>query len=209
MTSLKVFIALFLPLLTCGSWNHPLRNINEVRNLPVQWVIEKNSTISVAGKSNINQFNCSIIGYYQADTISFFTEAADKPVKLNGCLELDIARFDCDNKIITSDLRKTLKAGQYPQMIIRFLTLEKMPALQGRMQSMKGWVEIGLAGTRRTFQIEYDFIKNDDQSFLLNGKKTFCFSDFHLSAPKKLAGMIQIRDAFDVVFQLKLRQLKS
>jgi hypothetical protein len=69
---------------------------------------------------------------------------------------------------------------------------------------MKGWVEVKLAGTRKCFQIDYEFAKNFSNSFLLNGKRTFCFSDFKLTPPKKLAGIIKVKDEFNVNFQLKL-----
>ena len=200
--------ALLVSLLICSSLESPTESRYNTSPYATRWVVEKNSRLSVAGKSNVNEFQCAIMGYYQADTILCTDEAAGKPVKLNGCLELDISRFDCNSRMITSDLRKTLKAEQYPQLVIRFLTLERMPSFQGKAQRMKGWVEIGIAGVNRTLQINYDFIKTEQSSFVLNGQKTFCFSDFKLHPPKKLAGMIQIRDNFDVLFQLQMRMLK-
>lgn len=63
-------------------------------------------------------------------------------MRLNGCLELDVLHFDCHSKMITNDLRKTLKAEDYPGMVIRFLSLERAPSLQGTAQTLKGWVEV-------------------------------------------------------------------
>jgi hypothetical protein len=171
----------------------------------IKWIVEKSSTLSVSGKSNINEFTCDIVGYYGPDTITCGEDGGSgKAVRLNGRLELDVFKFDCHSRLLTKDLRKTLKAEEYPKLAIRFLTLEHIPSFQMNTQNMKGWVEVELAGTRKCFQIDYEFARNTSNSFLLNGKRTFCFSDFKLTPPKKLAGVIKVKDEFNVNFQLKL-----
>lgn len=182
---------------TVSSPHTPPRN-------PVRWAVEKTSTLKIAGKSNVNDFACSIAGYYRPDTISYVEDAAGKAVRLNGCLELDVLRFDCHSKMITNDLRKTLKAEDYPRMVIRFLSLERAPGLQGISETMKGWVEVELAGTRKAFQVTYEFTKGANNTYILNGKRVFTFSDFKLSPPRKLAGAVKVKDEFAVDFNLRL-----
>ena len=171
---------------------------------PIKWAIEKTSTLKVAGKSNVNEFNCSIAGYYQPDTISYTEDDNGRAVRLNGCLEIEVFRFDCHNKMITNDLRKTLKAEDHPTLIIRFVSLERTPSFQNITQRMKGWVEVELAGVRKTFQINYQFARKSNDTYLLNGSQVFCFSDFNLVPPRKLAGAIKIKDEFSVDFSLRL-----
>jgi hypothetical protein len=174
----------------------------------VRWAVEKSSTLRVEGSSNVNTFRCDMQGYYQTDTITGFEEGtALRPVRLKGAIVVDVFRFDCHQRMITNDLRKTLKADEYPRMTIRFLSLERMPEFIGNTELLKGLVEIELAGTRKKFDILYSFVKPGGKTILLNGGRTFSFSDFKLSAPKKLAGMIQIRDRFDVNFRLILTPL--
>jgi hypothetical protein len=184
------------PVITSNSIDH---------KAPIKWIVEKTSTLSVSGKSNVNEFTCDIVGYYGPDTITCGEDGGSgKSVRLNGRLELDVFKFDCHSHLLTRDLRKTLKAEEYPKLSIRFLTLEHIPSLQMNAQNMKGWVEVELAGTRKCFQIDYEFARNTSDSFLLNGKRTFCFSDFKLTPPKKLGGVIRVKDEFNVNFQLKL-----
>ena len=174
----------------------------------VRWAVEKSSTLRVEGSSNVNTFRCDMQGYYQTDTITGFEEGtASKPVRLKGAIVVDVSRFDCHQRMITNDLRKTLKADEYPRMTIRFLSLERMPEFIGNTELLKGLVEIELAGIKKKFDILYSFVKPGGKTILLNGGRTFTFSDFKLSAPKKLAGMIQIRDRFDVNFRLTLTPL--
>jgi len=173
-------------------------------NPPAKWTIEKSSTITVTGKSNVNEFNCQVPGYYQTDTIFVSQLSSSKDVRLSGDLEVDVFKFDCHSKMITKDLRKTLKADQYPRLKIRFLSLEHLPDPQFTAQCIKGIVEVELAGVRKVLQIPYVFVNNGTSGYLLNGTKTFYFSDFSLTPPRKLAGIVQVKDEFLVDFKLKV-----
>lgn len=192
--------SLSLPIATKSSTGIPPRN-------PIRWTVEKTSTLKIAGKSNVNEFDCGITGYYQTDTLSYVEDEAGKAVRLNGSLEIDILRFDCHNKMITNDLRKTLKVEDHPKLVIRFLSLERTPSFQNGPQNMKGWVEVELAGTRKAFQVNYEFSKQTNNSYTLVGKRTFCFSDFKLIPPHKLGGAIKVKDDFAVDFTLRLSPL--
>jgi hypothetical protein len=194
------FASAMLPVTDTGS------NFNSKPS--VKWAIEKTSSLRVEGKSNINSFRCDMQGYYHTDTITGFEEGGNvKPVRLKGAMVVDIFRFDCHHRMITSDLRKTLKAEQYPKMTIRFLSLEKMPEFIGNTELLRGLVEIELAGTKKKFDILYSFVRPGGKAIILNGGRTFSFADFKLVPPKKLAGMIQIKDSFDVNFRLMLTPL--
>jgi len=170
----------------------------------VKWVVEKNSTLQVAGKSNVNNFTCNITEYAAKDTIICIDDPS-KPIKLSGELQMDILSFDCNSIMITKDLRKTLKAEAYPTFHIRFLSLQSMPALQHNTELIKGCLEVELAGVVKKFELYYSFTAIGASYIKLKGSHKFCFSDFKLSPPRKLAGLIKIKDEFDVNFQLVLR----
>ena len=172
----------------------------------IKWVVEKNSTLRVAGKSNVNSFICKINVQAEKDTITCSNNQS-KSISLSGDIQIDVISFDCQSNLITRDLRKTLKADQYPKMTIRFLTLEGMPVLQNKTEFIKGWVEVELAGVAKKFELCYSFSRATSGDIQLDGGKTFSFSDFKLSPPRKLAGLIRIKDAFNVNFQLILRSI--
>jgi len=170
-----------------------------------RWAIGKGSTLRIAGSSNVNKFTCAIPGYNAPDTLACAADGGN--VRLNGHLEIDVLAFDCGNKLITKDLRKTLRQESYPKLYVRFLTIESMPSGMGGQT--KGWVEVELAGRSKTFQLSYHIEKGPDGMLLLKGSRIFCFSDFRLAPPKKLAGLIRIRDEFAVDFSLQLIPVKS
>jgi hypothetical protein len=107
--------------------------------------------------------------------------------------------------MITNDLRKTLKSDEYPRMTIRFISLQSMPQEQRKIEWIKGLVEVELAGVVRRFELNYSFSRISAGYIILNGSRDFSFADFKLTPPEKLGGLIKIKDAFGVNFQLILR----
>src|SRR5690606_38513515 len=73
-------------------------------------VINNECSLKVGGSTNVNKFNCSITNYRKPDTLTFYKGSGAEPVKISGSLALDVDKFDCHHPVMTSDLRKTLKA---------------------------------------------------------------------------------------------------
>lgn len=174
----------------------------------VKWAVQKTSTLRITGKTNVAGFGCDIKGYYSPDTILY--SKADDPkrlVPLKGALSIDVNNFDCHNRMLTNDLRKTLKADQHRYMSVRFVALERMPAFANNRDVVKGWVEVELAGAVKRFEICYKLEKTGSV-IQLNGARSFSFSDFKLTPPQKLGGIVKVKDDFFVDFRLVLNEVK-
>jgi len=202
--NLKLFWLFIFPILAFTNGLSDSTNHASKKKM-VRWAVQKTSTIRILGSTNINNFGCDITGYYQPDTIYCSEEnTVSKMVTLNGSLQIDVLNFDCHNKMLTSDLRKTLRANEYPKLVIRFLSLERTPVIQNNKDALKGWVEIELAGITRRFEVCYSFVKSGESLIQLNGKRSFSFADFKLIPPKKFAGLVKVHDTFNVDFNLLL-----
>ena len=190
-----LLLLVFLPAFFTGA---------SAQHRPVKWAVQKNSTLRVEGNSNVNHFTCSVTSLASYDTIVVLNDAVSS-LALRGSIKMDVLSFDCHNNLIRRDLRKTLKSEEHPHMIIRFLTLKTMPGLTYKTEQISGWVEVELAGVKKVFELQYSFTKASTGSIRLNGGRKFCFSDFSLAPPRKLAGLIRIKDEFDVKFELMLK----
>lgn len=173
-----------------------------------KWVVLKGCTLKVEGSTNVSHFTCSVADYATPDTLFFF-RTTDKDVPLKGCLRLPVNGFDCLNRTMTADLRKTLKSDDYPHMRIRFLSLQKYPALKPNQEDITGLVCIELAGTARTMEINYHISMDEQQVVHLTGEQQINFSDFNLDPPRKLGGMIRANDKLTVAFQINFRVIKT
>ena len=174
------------------------------RNVAGSWVIERNSTLAIDGSSNINKFTCDIREYIKTDTLrSVNDQARRKFIFQNSHLSVDIKRFDCHHKYITSDFRKMLKSDHYPSLVIRFISLEEFH----QDGIVKGLVDIELAGKRKRMEINYSCSHIGANQLRLQGVKLMKFSDFELEAPKKIGGLIRINEEIIVNFNLFFRKI--
>lgn len=169
----------------------------------LHWTVMPNSFITISGSSNINTFGCGASGAFQAEPLRGVVAKDGVSVDMKGAIRVAINQFDCNHRMLTADLRKTLKADAYPQMTIHFLSLERMPLYDEGTEYITGKVIIELAGQRKPFDISYLFSKTSS-GYKLEGKRAFSFSDFDLSPPKKVGGLVKVKDDFDVAFTLLL-----
>src|SRR6476659_1626504 len=95
-----------------------------------RWVKVNGCSLKVDGSTNVNNFSCAISNYNRPDTI--LVNRNVNPVQLNVNIQLDVQNFDCHNGIITADLRKTLKAKEFPKLVIRFLNITRYPDANAR-----------------------------------------------------------------------------
>ena len=192
--------ALFLMLaLALPSFNTSVKNES-------RWVIAENSSLRVKGSTNINRFSCAILNYPKTDTVIINSEIG-KQIALQGRVSLDLKNFDCNNMMMTKQLRKTLKEDKYPFLQVAFLSLKGIPITEQIENGIKGIVEIELAGVKKRFLIFYQ-LKNSANGMTLTGSQAITFSDFKLVPPQKMGKLIQAKDQLNVDFELNLQQVK-
>ena len=195
-------LLLFFLLLVLSAFNTQLS-----KPYLVKWVITKGCSIKVGGSTNINKFSCVIANYNRPDTLTFYRGNTSESLKISGSLKLDVQNFDCFNRVMTSDLRNTLKAREYPKLIIRFLSLSKYPDDDKKENAVKGDVSIELAGVTKHFNIDYKLISNRNNSFAVIGTRQINFSDFNIVPPRKIGGMIKTNNELNVEFRLNVKVL--
>lgn len=175
---------------------------------PTRWVVMNGGSLRVKGTTNINTFKCDITGYSNPDTILVYkNQIQNGDLPMRGRLGLSVKLFDCHHAVMTADLRKTLKSKEHPQMMITFVNLERFPALSARENKVKGTVDIELAGKVKRFTVNYTFKLDNQRNIQLLGERDVNFSDFALTPPRKLGGMIQTENKLSVEFKLTLKPL--
>jgi len=172
-----------------------------------KWIVTKGCALQVNGRTNVNTFSCSINSYAGPDTLTVQRSCRKaQPVALSGYIGLPVTGFDCMNRTMTNDLRKTLKASEYPRMRITFVSLQQYPAENSGEITTCGAVIIELAGTARQFNINYRISRDAQQLIHLEGTQVIRFSDFNLNPPKKFGGMVRANDLLEVAFDLNFKK---
>lgn len=173
----------------------------------VKWLLSKECSLKVNGSTNINIFDCVISTYANADTLYFNHPRAGEPVKINGDMVLNIKYFDCHNELMTKDLRKVLKAAEFPNLSIRFVSFNSYPLPVKAPGLIRGQVLIKLAGATKAYEVNYKCTSGGEGAITMIGSKQILFSDFNIIPPRKLGGMIKTNNALDVEFTLKAKIL--
>lgn len=171
-----------------------------------KWVITNGCSLKVDGSTNINNFSCAIPNYSNPDTITV-NRTDNQVIQLNGNIHLDVQNFDCHNSIMTADLRKTLKAKEFPKLSISFISLSKYPDPAARQDVTKGMVGIELAGVTKRFEVDYRVVSAERSYINLVGSRKVNFSDFNIIPPRKLGGMIKTNNELNVEFVLRMKVL--
>lgn len=176
-------------------------------HLMTRWVITRGCSLRVDGSTNVNKFSCVISDINSPDTLTFIRRTDSESVNLSGSLKLDVRNFNCHNPVMTGDLRKTLKTKEFPNMLIRFISLSGYPLSSTKAYPLNGIVSIELAGITKKYKVAYTISPASKNTLMLTGVREINFSDFSIVPPRKIGGMIQTSDKLLAEFNLVLRLL--
>lgn len=173
------------------------------------WRIEKETSITINGKSNFSPISCQNRAYRQCDTLYMVPAASQDSIRLKGRLFMDIIDFNCHNYFFTGSLRRTLRSDQYPNMVIRFLRMDHipLPLSAGDHCQVRGLVEISLAGVSRIFDVPVQFLMQNGGRAVLSGSRLFHLQDFDLKGPPKMVGLLRVKNEFVVEFSMGITRL--
>lgn len=163
-------------------------------------LITNESFLYIKGTSNINTFTC----VYDAATlsrkvpVSFTTNNKTTHFK-NVQLLLKNSGFNCGNRGINSDFHELLKTHKYPN--IQFELLKTVD----NHNSIDTHIAIEIAGIKKQYKVPV--IKNGELA-PLEGVLCLNITDFGLTPPRKMMGMIVVREDIEIVFGFELQVLK-
>ncbi len=141
-------------------------------------IISKQEFI-IEGTTSIGKFKC-VYDAQEKDTLAGASLAKGTEIKYL----LPGKEFGCGNFILNGDFRKTIRVKEYPTTQIELLSIKK----KGVNYSCD--VLLTLAGKQKIYK-HIELVKNSKtikSSFLVN------FSDFDLVTPKKMSGMIKVKN---------------
>lgn len=171
-----------------------------------KWLVTAESRLEISGSSNINTFQCRNLSYAGSDTLYEKRGASPHSSLLNGIIKLKAEKFDCQNRLITNDFRRTLNAEDHPEIKVRFLCL-RTNKNTSTWAPVSGEVEITIAGVSRKYDIDCQFLNSGKSKAQLKGEKIVRLSDFGLEPRPKVLGMVKVDDTVKVDFHLVIKYL--
>lgn len=159
------------------------------------------SKLTITGDTNIKAFNCVFdMAFLQKEQhIQFIVDEPNHIRFKNAVLSLATKGFDCGSRPINNDFHKLIQSERHPQILIELLEVRQQST--GPANAV---VNITIAGTRKeqTFPVEFTegAVSNISGTLMLDIK------DFNLEPPKKLFGMIVVKDDIEIEFNLAVQK---
>lgn len=187
----KILFAVLV--LFCGAITHA-QNFEKTKA-----TILPSSNLTIIGDSNIAGFQCEfdtsslervqIINYRQTgNTINF-----------NGAvLSLNNRGFDCGSKGINRDFHDLLRTEQHPVIRLELNKIDLSSPNEGLAH-----VIITIAGKHRTYSVPVKIKTEEIAEF--KGKLVVNIKHYDLEPPKKLFGMIVVKDNIEIEFDLQVK----
>lgn len=174
-----------------------------------EFQIDPSSELRLEGATNINRFTCNCAEKFPKDTYELVQNDHAYILNLrNTDFRLSTSRLDCGRKAINTDLRKALRAEEFPYIRIEIQSIrlpEDSPTL-----SSESWAtlpvktQITIAGTRRPLHLAVQAKSLGDGHYQLRSKTEVAMSDFGIEPPKPMLGMIKVEDHITISFDLKV-----
>lgn len=150
----------------------------------LQLINAQENFIQIIGNTNINSFKCINDSFKNNE--KYQLSNSQLPY-----INLKVNDFDCHNKTMTNDFQKTLSSDKFPNLIIRFLKVTK------DNNGYNAQIQVGMMDKTKTYQVNFT---NEKEKLI--GKKQVRFSDFGIKPPKKMGGMIVVKDELNLLFSL-------
>jgi len=171
-------------------------------------IILPQSKIYLNGESNINTFSCELCNgsekvkldlCYQPEKLSYMFDQNQYTISVD--------KFVCDNKQITTDLKKALKIEEHPNMYLQLNRLIGRDITNGSKQAE---ISITIAGVTNDYCLNYDLKDSEDRDvYQVSLASDFDMRDFGIEPPTALMGIIKVKKDIAIKLHLVLEILEE
>ncbi len=169
--------------------------------------IEPGSKLNIKGTSNVTDFTCKceeIFPRLQMTLNSFGTKAEFKKTALS----LRAKKLDCGNKAMNNDMYETMKAEENPIIQIELLESE-LAALADSWATVQASANLTIAGVTRKETFSIQAKKADALQFRIKGSKSLKMTDYGMTPPRPMMGLIKVKDLIILDLDLTVSVLEK
>lgn len=170
----------------------------KIENITIKILPE--SRLNITGDTNISAFTCVFdTGYLKkAQNIRYSGNRSHLQFK-DAILTLNTKGFDCGNRRINKDFHDLIKSDRYPEIYLELKEITMQPREVAIARAL-----ITIAGIQREYKLPVTIV--DGKIAKYTGKLKLDIKDFNLEPPKKLFGMIVVKDDIEIDFNLVVQK---
>ena len=157
------------------------------------------SDLTIIGDSNIAAFQCEFdTSYLEGEQMIKYRQTGNI-INFNGAvLSLNNRGFDCGSKGINRDFHDLLRSDQHPKIRLEVNKIDLSSPTGGLAH-----VIITIAGKHKTYAVPVKIKTGEVAEF--KGKLEVNIKNYNLEPPKKLFGMIVVKDIIEIEFDLHVK----
>ena len=176
---------------------------------PFSYSLLQGSKVSILGATNVNEFTCfSDETYSQHSANLFINDLKNNITFRDVILNVKTQSLQCGNEVMNRNLYQTLSEDKYPFIIVELEqagTKDGQPISTSQWTHMMGKVYITLADKRRVQQIDFAAKQNGDGLYHFIGQHNISLSQYNLTPPTALFGLVKVKDIITVKFDLLVK----
>jgi len=154
------------------------------------------SQLTITGETNINEFLCAFNTSLIPNTKNIKFKGNPEEIHFeNAILKLDNQGFDCGNKAINKDFQTLIKSSEYPE-----IQLELRELLFETPHQAIALLRISIAGKQKDYRVPVIIKENPVAQYA--GVLNLDINDFELTPPKKIFGLIVVKEDIEINFNL-------
>lgn len=172
------------------------QNGNDNRTIKIM----PDSKLTITGDTNISKFLCEFDSEMIPSTRKVKVSGNEDELDFeNAILTLDNTGFDCGNRGINKDFHALIQTEEYPE-----ISLELKKLCINTSTSATADLIITIAGEMKTYKVPVKIIDGDIPQY--RGDLTLNINDFNLEPPKKMFGLIVVKEDIDINFNLNVEK---
>lgn len=164
--------------------------------------VERGSAIMIDGTSSVNSFTCTAD---DVDGRATLRGAASPAREADVVVVVPVRDFDCGKKRMNSDMHSALKADRFPAIIFELdqASVEEGGRQGQSLHELDVQGRISLAGAERTISLPVRGRLMGDGTFRVTGEVQLQMTDFGISPPTALLGLVQAHNDILVRFDIR------
>lgn len=158
------------------------------------------SKLTIYGSANVTDFECDYTKNLEQDTLNHHIKLAPDAILVMGDpLALTVDKFNCGKRAMNRDFKNALQYKKHPEIAINLLKIyieDEEPT--------KVDVAITITHVTRNFSINLENRTDADGDVLITGSQDLKMTDFEITPPTALFGLIKVKNDLKISFDLNL-----
>ena len=182
------------------------QSVPESKIQQVQIQIDADSSeLKINGTTNVNTFTCAYRGELPVERFKINVIPSDTSKILRGArLKLKVAAFDCGKTRMNNDFYELLQYEDNPYI---YLDVAEIWKNVNEKKSQNGadyhtQTIFTIAGNTKKYQV--DVVSSNNPPVTAGGEHELDITDFGLTPPKKILGMIKVDKMITIKFKLNI-----